>query len=247
MEPDLVTRMRLDESSDGHFSYGPSLGLFREPFFNERYLFSDSQFHTCGPYLEMERKFFSDNAAIVREVYFDADLLLGVDPEEDLAVEEAVNYEDLVPVLSAEEIQWQHAAANDILNMEIVRVTPVNSDSEDEETMERVTSPVVVEAVSDLTDTNEATGSADNVMNNPPNLVTAGEGDYVEEAVEGRAEVPSDPGPFSEDVTMDEFLPRPRLGSVLFLAFSDAAGDEVSLYFLFSYPVVYILLLNSGA
>jgi hypothetical protein len=117
--------------------------------------------------------------------------------------------------------------------MEIVRVTPVNSDSEDEETMERVTSPVVVEAVSDLTDTNEATGSADNVMNNPPNLVTAAEGDYVEEAVEGRAEVPSDPGPFSEDVTMDEFLPRPRRGSVLFLAFSDAAGDEVSFIFLF--------------
>jgi hypothetical protein len=137
VEPDLVTRMRLDESSDGHFSYGPSLGLFREPFFNERYLFSDSQFHTCGPYLEMEGKFFSDNAAIVREVYFDADLLLGVDPEEDLAVEEAVNYEDLVPVLPAEEIQWQNAAVNDILNMEIVRVTPVNSDSEDEETMEQ--------------------------------------------------------------------------------------------------------------
>jgi hypothetical protein len=67
--------------------------------------------------------------------------------------------------------------------MEIVRVTPVNSDSEDEETMERVTFPVVVEAVSDLTDTNEATGSADNVMNNPPNLVTAAEGDYVEETV----------------------------------------------------------------
>jgi hypothetical protein len=152
-------------------------------------------------------------------------------------------------VLSAEEIQWQHAAANDILNMEIVRVTPVNSDSEDEETMERVTSPVVVEAVSDLadvnsdsedeetmervtspvvveavsdvTDTNEATGSADNVVNNSPNLVIAEEGDYVEEVVECRAEVPSDPGPFSEDVTMDDFLPRPSRGSVVFLAFSD--------------------------
>jgi hypothetical protein len=64
-------------------------------------------------------------------------------------------------------------------------------------------------------------------------LVTAAEGDYVEEIVEGRAEVPSDPGPFSEDVTMDDFLPRPRRGSVLFLTFSDAAGDEVSLYFSF--------------
>ncbi len=229
VEPDLVVRMRLDESSDGHFSYGPSLGLFREPFVNERYLFSDSQFHTCGPYLEMEKKFFSDNAAIVREVYFDADLLLGVDLEEDLGVEEAVNYEDLVPVAPAEEIAWQHAAANDILNMEIVRVTPVNSDSEDEETMERVTSPVVVEAGGDLGDVSEATGSVDNGVDNPPDLVTAAEGDYVEGTAEGRAEAPSDPGPFSEDVSMDDFLPRPRRGSVLFLTFSDAAGDEVIL------------------
>jgi hypothetical protein len=233
VEPALVTRMRLDEGSDGNFLYGPSLSLDREPFVNERYLFSDGQYHNCKPYLDMEKEFFRENAAIVREVFFDTDSLLGVDSEEDLGVEEAVNAEDLVPVLSAEEIQWQHAAANDILNMEIVRVTPVNSDSEDEETMERVTFPVVVEAVSDLTDTNEATGSADNVMNNPPNLVTAAEGDYVEETVEGRAEVPSDPGPFSEDVTIDEFLPRPRRGSVLFLAFSDAAGDEVSFIFLF--------------
>ncbi len=252
MEPDLVTRMRLDESFDGHFSYGPSLGLFREPFINERYLFSDSQFHTCGPYLEMEKKFFSDNAAIVREVYFDTDLLLGVDPEEDLAVEEAVNYEDLVPVLPAEEIQWQHAAVNDILNMEIVRVTPVNSDSEDEETMERVTSPVVVEAVGELMDAGEATGSADIGVNNAPELVIAAEGDYVEETVEGgdyvgetvegRAEALSDPGPFSEDVSMDDFPPRPRRGSVLFLNFSDAAGDEVILYFPFCYPVEHFVI-----
>ena len=122
---------------------------------------------------------------------------------------------------------------NDILNMEIVRVTPVNSDSEDEETMERVTSPVVVEAVGDLADASEATGSADIGVDNQPSLETAAEGDCVEETVEGRAEVPSDPGPFSEDVTMDDFLPRPRRGSVLFLTFSDAAGDEVILYFHF--------------
>ncbi len=88
MEPDLVTRIRLGGSSDGHFSFGPSFpGVFREPFSNERHLFSDSQLHSCGPYLEMEKKFFNDNAAIVRENYFDADLLLGVDPDEDLAVE----------------------------------------------------------------------------------------------------------------------------------------------------------------
>jgi hypothetical protein len=32
---------------------------------------------------------------------------------------------------------------------------------------------------------------------------------------------------------MDDFMPRSRRGSVLFLAFSDSAGDEVSLYFPF--------------
>jgi len=101
-----------------------------------------------------------------------------VDPEEDLAVEEVVNYEELVPVLPAEEIEWQHASANDILNMEIVRVTPVNSDSEDEETMERV-SPVGVEAVGDFADAREAIDSADNGVDIPPDLVTAAEGDYV--------------------------------------------------------------------
>jgi len=237
----------LDEASDGNFSYGPSLSLERESFINERYLFSDGQYHNCKPYLAMEKEFFRENAAIVREVFFDTDSLLGVDSEEDVGVEDAVNYEDLVPVMSAEEIQWQHAAANDILNMEIVRVSPVNWDSEDEETMERVTSPVVVEAASDETDASVATGSADNGVNNQPSLVIAAEADYVERTAEGRVELPSDPGPFSEDVSMDDFLPRPRRGSVLFLAFSDAAGDEVSLYFLFSYPVVYILLLNSGA
>jgi len=221
VEPDLVTRMRLDESADGHLSYGPSLSLFREPFANERYLFGDSQYHNCRPYLDMEKEFFSNNAAIVREVYFDTDILLGADSDEDVGVEEAVNAEDLVPVLSAEEIEWQHAAANDIMNMVIVRVTP---------TMERVASPVVVEAVRDVTDSNEVTGSADSVVNNSPNLVIAGEGEetmdrvaspVVVEAVEGRADVLSSPGPFSEDVTMDDFLPRPTRGSVVFLAFSD--------------------------
>jgi hypothetical protein len=200
----------------------------------------------------MEKKFFSDNAAIVRENYFDADLLLGVDPVEDLAVGEVVNYEDLVPVLPAEEILWQLAAVNDILNVEIVRLAPVNSDSENEETMERVTSPVVVEAVGELMDAGEATGSADIGVNNALELVVAAGGDnvgeavegsdYVGETVEGRAEAPSDPGPFSEDVSMDDFLPRPRRGSVLFLTFSDAAGDKVILYFPFCYPVEHFVI-----
>ena len=239
--------MRLDEGSDGNFSYGPSLSLDREPFINERYLFSDSQYHTCGPYLEIEKKFFSDNAAIVREVFFDTNNLLGVDSEEDLDVEEAVNYEDLVPEILAEDNQLQHAAVNEILNAEIVRVSPVNWDSEDEETMERVTPPMVVEAVGDLADASEAIGSADNGVNNQTNLVIAAEAGFVEKAVKGRVKLPSDPGPFSEDVSMNDFKPRPRRGSVLFQAFSDSAGDEVSLNFPFSYPVVYILLLNSGA
>ncbi len=93
MEPDLVERMKLGGLSDGHFVHGPFFpGVFREPFGNERHLFSDSQLHCCVPYLELEKKFFDDNAAIVRENYFDVGLLLGVDPAEDLAVEEVVDF-----------------------------------------------------------------------------------------------------------------------------------------------------------
>jgi hypothetical protein len=232
VEPDLVTRMRLGGSSDGHFSYGPSFpGVFREPFSNERHLFSDIQLHTCGPYLELEKRFFNDNAAIVRENYFDADLLLGVDPDEDLAVEEAVNYDDLVPVLSAEEILRQLAAVNDISNVEIVRLAPVDFDSENEEITERVTVPVVVEAVSELVDAGDATGSADIGVNNASGLVTVAGGDNVGEAAEGRAEVSSDPGPSGGSVSMDDFLPRPRPGLVPFLTSSCAAGDEVILLY----------------
>jgi hypothetical protein len=194
----------------------------------------------------MERKFFGENAAIVREVFFDTNNLLGVDSEEDLDVEDAVEYEDLVPEILSEENQLRHAAVREISEMKIVRMSPI-LDSEDEETMERVTSPMVVETISDLAEASVATGSTDNDVNNQPGLLIATEAGCVEKAVKGRAKLPSDPGPFSEDVSMDDFMPRPRRGSVLFLAFSDAAGDEVSLYFPFSYPVVYVLLLNSGA
>jgi len=228
VEPDLVTRMRLDESADGHLSYGPSLSLFREPFANERYLFGDSQYHNCRPYLDMEKEFFSNNAAIVREVYFDTDILLGADSDEDVGVEEAVNAEDLVPVLSAEEIEWQHAAANDIMNMVIVRVTPVNSDSEDEETMERVASPVVVEAVRDVTDSDEATGSADSVVNNSPDLVIAGEGEETMERVASPVVV--------EAVAWT--ISCLGLRVVPLCSLLSLTGDEVSLYFLFSYPAL---------
>ncbi|MFN9979532.1 MAG: hypothetical protein ACK53Y_06445, partial [bacterium] len=61
----------------------------------------------------MEKEFFGENAAIVREVFFDTDSLLGVDFEEDVGVEDAVEYEDLVP----ERV---------IMEMNIVRVSPVN-------------------------------------------------------------------------------------------------------------------------
>ena len=179
--------MRLDEGSDGNFFYGPSLSLDREPFVNEQYLFSDGQYHNCKPYLDMEKEFFSENAAIVREVFFDTDSLLGVDSEEDVGVEDAVEYEDLVPEILSEENQRRHAAVREIMEMNIVRVSPVNFDSEDEETMERVTSPMVVEAVGDLTDASEATGSADNGVNNQPNLVIAAEAGCVDKDVKGRA------------------------------------------------------------
>jgi hypothetical protein len=242
VEPSLVERMRLDDGSDGNFSYGPSLSFDREPFVNERFLFSDGQYQNCRPYLEMEKEFFRENATIVREVFFDTDSLLGVDSEEDAVVEDAVEYEDLVPEILAEENQRLHAAAREIMEMNIERVSPVNFDSEDGETMERVTSPMVVEAVSDVAVASGATGSVDNGVNNQPDLVIAAEAGCVEKAVDGRANLPSEPGPFSEDVSMNDFKPRPRHGSVLFQAFSDSAGDEVSLYFPFSYPVVYFVI-----
>jgi hypothetical protein len=223
--------MRFDEGSDGDFFYGPSLSLYREPFVNERYLLGDGRYHNCGPYLDLEKKFFSENEAIVREVFFDTNNLLGVDSEEDLDVEDAVNYQDLVPEILSEENQLRHAAVREILETKIVRLSPVNLGGEDEETMERVTSPMVVETISDLTDASLATGSTDNDVNNQLSSTSVATPDRVEKIVTVRAKLPSEPGPFSEDVSMDDFMPRTRRGSVLFLAFSDSAGGEVSLYF----------------
>ena len=194
MEPDLVERMRSGGLSDGHFAYGPSFpGVFREPFSNERHLFSDSQLHCCEPYLELEKKFFNDNAAIVRENYFDPDLLLGVDPAGDLAVEEAVDYDDLVPAISVDEILWQVAAVDHIARIE------------NEETKERMTSPMVVGAVSDLADV----------------------------VGEGRAAAPSDPGPSGGSVSVDDSLPWPGPRPVVSMTSSDVASDEVILFSLF--------------
>jgi hypothetical protein len=150
---------------------------------------------------------------------------------EDLAVEEAINYDDLVPVRSAEEILWQVAAANGIANVEIVRLAPADSDSENEGTMERVTAPVVVEAVGESVDAGEATGSVGIGANNASALVAAAGGDNVGEAVDGRDETLPGPGPFGGDASMDDFLPRPRPWFLPFLTSSDAAGDEVILLY----------------
>jgi hypothetical protein len=241
VEPDLVTRMRLGGLPDGHFAYGPSLPVvIREPFSNERHLFSDSQLHCCGPYLELEKKFFNDNAAIVRENYFDADLLLGVDPDEDLAVEEAVDYDDLVPEISAEEILWRLAAVEHIRSVEIVRLAPVDSDSESEETTGRVTSPVVVEAAGEMMGAGEITGTADIGVDNVPVLAAAAGGDDVGEAAEGRAEASSDLGPSGGNVSVDDLPPRPRPGPSRIS--SDAAGDEVILPFHLLFSGAFCLL-----
>jgi len=238
VEPDLVERMKLGGLADGHFSYGPFfLDLPREPFSDERHSFGDGQLHSCELYLEMERKFFSDNAEIMRENYFDVGLLLGEDPVEDVAVEEAINFDDLVPIRSAEEIQWQFDAANHIASMEIERFAPADSDSENEGTMERMTAPVVVEAVGGTVDAGEATGSADICADNAFVSVAAagsddagevvGGSDHVGEAADGRDEALSGPGPSGGDVSMDDFLPRPRPWFFSFLTSSDAASDEV--------------------
>ena len=238
MEPDLVERMKLGGLADGHFSYGPFfLDRPREPFSDERHSFGDGQLHSCEPYLEMERKFFSDNAEIMRENYFDVGLLLGEDPVEDVAVEEAINLDDLVPIRSAEEIQWQIDAANYIAGMEIERIAPADSDCENEGTMERMTAPVVVEAVGETVGAGGATGSADICAGNASVLVAAagsddvgevvGGSDHLGEAADGRDEALSGPGPSGGGASMDDFLPRPRPWFFSFLTTSGAASDEV--------------------
>jgi hypothetical protein len=180
----------------------------------------------------MEKEFFSENAAIVREVFFDTDSLLGVDSEEDVGVEGAVEYEDLVPEILSEENQQRHAVVREIMEMKIVRMSPI-LESEDEETMERVASPVVVETISDLTDTDVATCSTDIDVDNPFSLTSAAEPDCAEKIVTVRVELPSVPGPYSEDVSMNDFVPRTRLGPVLFLTFREPASGEVSVCFQF--------------
>jgi hypothetical protein len=122
----------------------------------------------------------------------------------------------------------------DILEMDIVRLSPFKSDGEDGETLERMASPVVVETVSDLAEAGDATRSAEFIVNNQKGSRIAAKPDSVEKIVTVRVELPSVPGPFSEDVSMDDFMPRTRPGPVLFLTFREPAGGEVRLYFVFS-------------
>jgi hypothetical protein len=113
--------------------------------------------------------------------------------------------------------------------------------------MERVAFPMVVETVSDLVDASVVTCSTDSGVISQNRSETAAESDRVEKIVTVRVELPSAPGPFSEDVSVDDFMPRARRGPVLFLTFREPAGGEVSVYFYFYYLVVYFVLLYSGA
>ncbi len=227
-----MAKIRSDEGADNNLFYGPSAMVpAREPFANERYLLGDSRYHSCGRYADLEKKFFGENEAILREVFFDTNNLLGVDSEEDLDVEVAVNYDDLVPEILSEEGQLRRDGVKKILETKIVRLSPVNLEGEDEETMERVASPMVVETIRDLTDAGVATCSTDVGVNNQLCSKIDSKPDCVGETATDRAKLPSDPGTFSEDVSMDDFMPRTRRGSVLFLTFCEPAGGEVSLYF----------------
>jgi hypothetical protein len=246
VELDLVAKMRSDEGSGDNFFYGPSVMVpYWEPFANERYLFGDSQYHVCGRYADLEKKFFSENEEIMREVFFDTNNLLGGDADEDVDEDVPVNYHDLVPEILSEEDQLRRDRVREISEMDIVRLSPFKSDGEDGGTMERMTSPVVVETVNDLADAG-VTCSTDSGVNNQFCSGIAAKLDRVEKIVTVRVELPSVPGPFSEDVSVDDFMPRTRRGPILFLTFREPAGGEVSLYFNFPYLVVYFVLLYFG-
>ena len=191
---------------------------------------------------ELEKKFFSENEEIMREVFFDTNNLLGVDSDEDVEDVVSVKYEDFVPEMFSEEGQLMRERIKEISEMKIVRLSPVNLESEDEETMERVASPMVVETVNDLADAGVATCSSDIDVNNQYGSRIVAKADCVERIVTVRVELPSVPGPFSEDVSMDDFVPRTRLGPVLFLTFREPASGEVSVCFQFLSSGVYFVI-----
>ncbi len=207
-----------------------------------------ANFMTVGGMRNWRRSFLVRMKRSCVRSSFDTNNLLGVDSDED--VEEdvvSVKLEDYFSEIFSEEAQLRRDRVKEILETKIVRLSPVNSDSEDEETMERVASPMVVETVNDLADAGVASCSTDIDVNNQLGLTSAAKPDRVEKIVTVRVELPSVPGPYSEDVSLDDFVPRTRPGPVLFLTFREPASGEVSVHFPFSYPVVYILLLNSGA
>jgi hypothetical protein len=145
-----------------------------------------------------------------------------------------VNYHNFVPEMFSDEGQLRRDRVKEILETKIVRLSPVNLEGEDEETMERVACPMVVETVNDLADAGVATCSTGTGVNNQYCSKIAAKPDRVEKIVTVRVELPSVPGPFSEDVSMDDFTPRTRRGSILFLTFCEPADGEVSLCFPFS-------------
>jgi hypothetical protein len=114
----------------------------------------------------LEKKFFSENEEITREIFFDTNNLLGVDSDEDLDEDVPVNYHDLVPEILSEDDQLLRDRVKDLLEMDIVRLSPCKSEGEDGGTMERMASPVVVETVSDAADAGVATCSTDSGVNN---------------------------------------------------------------------------------
>ncbi len=247
VEPDLVAKMRSDEGSGDNFFFSPSVMVpYREPFANERYLFGDSQYHACGKYVDLEKKFFSENEEIMREIFFDTNNLLGVDSDEDVDEDVPVNYTDFVPESLSEDDQLRRDRVKEVSEMDIVRLSPCKSEGEDGGTMERMASPVVVATVNDLADAGVATCSTDSGVSNQYCSKIAAEPDHMEKIVTVSVELPSVPGPFSEDVDMDDFVPRTRRGPVLFLTFREPGSGEVSLCFNFPYPVVYFVLLYFG-
>jgi hypothetical protein len=228
--------MRSDESegAGGNFFYGPSVMVpYREPFANERYSFGDSQYHACGKYADLEKKFLIENEEVMREIFFDTNNLLGVDSDEDVDEDVPVNNYDLVPEILSEEDQLRRDRVREILEMDIVRLSPFKLDGKDGGTLERMASPVVVETISDLADAGVASCSTASGVNNQHCSKIAAKPDRVEKIVTVRVELPSVPGPFSEDVSMDDFMPRTRRGPVLFLTFREPGGGEVSVYFNF--------------
>ncbi len=242
--------MRSDESEGAgdNFFYGPSVMVpYREPFANERYSFGDSQYHACGKYADLEKKFLSENDEVQRDIFFDTNDLLGEDSDEDVASTDApVNYYDLVPEILSDDDQLRRDRVKELLDIDVVRLFPYKSEGEDGGTLERMASPVVVGTISDSADAGVATCSTDSGVNSQYCSRIAAKPDRVEKIVTVRVELPSVPGPFSEDVSMDDFMPRTRRGPVLFLTFGEPGGGEVSVYFNFSYRVLYFVLLYFG-